>query len=724
MSSICPASSAVLALSDTDVVNLRKEKKNKKLLERSLDVQLECEVRFKNTGKANVSLEGVKWTGSSDLCGSCLFCNLVVDGLQRESQYLELHSHYKAFLESVDGGEPETVALNYKLKKLEYHRDPSKWQSGEVEEIEWDVHITLIRGSITLTSAISVANGRPKSLDFAVAFQMFGAQDDPVCEVLGLHRRALASSALCDSNITKIKSWITDCESDHDKCSVPRSDDFSPRRLLDVGDPKCGDGLKLIESSDITQLDGMKAHRVHYLALSYCWGSSGVSLTTTHDTLSSRRSFIAFDSMPQAFQDAVQVARTLGIQYLWIDSLCIIQGDKGDWEAESSKMAEIFSNAHLTIIAARGDSCNESFLRRDPKKTCSVPNNLAGGITGGYGLRYRRHWGGDKMAEILDGKWISRGWTFQEERLARRVLLFGENKFFFDCKTSERMEDTERSKARPDWVDTVQDLDMDEHLKILRPIHRESQPLKIRTSFDHWQTLCSHYSRRQLTYASDKLPAISGIAKQTAKRVESDYLAGLWRPHLLHDLFWHTKRLATRPEVYRAPSWSWASVDGHIAWSTWRWCNSEQCEEFLQILEAYTVVAGIDPYGAVKDGYLKISGKTVEVDRPSSETMLPSSRGQTWHMTYNGQIFANGKLDAALPAEDSDSKLYALLAAKCKMKKGHVPTPRGLVLEKTTSVRDDGLPEFRRIGSFRVTTAEENHLRAWRAAEPLTLIIV
>jgi hypothetical protein len=723
--SICSASSAVLALSDVDVRNLATEKKNRKLLERYLDVHLECEVTLKNTGKRDATLKVVKWSGSSDLCGSCPFCDLMVDGLQRESQYLALHSHYEAFLGSADQHDLQTLYLTYKLKRLEYRRDPSTWQVGEVEEIQRDVHIILIRGSIALAPATAVTDGRLKPLDFAVTFEIFGAQEDQACKALGLHRRPLTSSTLSEPNIAKIKSWITECESLHGKCSIPNGDGFSPRRLLDVGNPNCGDGLKLIESSETIHSSVTNTDSTKYMALSYCWGPPGYRLTTTHSTSPSRRSLITLDSLPLAFRDAVQVARLLGIRYLWIDSLCIIQDDKGDWEAESSKMAEIFSNAYLTIVAARGDSCNESFLKRDPNKvTCSVPIFLDGGFTGSYSLRYRRHWGSDKMVEIADGKWMSRGWTFQEERLARRVLLFGENKFFFDCKTSERMEDTDRGKGRPAWVDTVQDPDVDEYMNQLRPIHSDSQAFKPRTSFDHWQTLCSHYSNRELTYPSDKLPAISGIAKQTAKRVESDYLAGLWRSHLLHDLFWHTKYLATRPHVYRAPSWSWASVEGHIAWSTWRWCATDQCEEFLEILEANTVVAGVDRFGAVKDGHLKISGKTVEIDRPATETMLASSKEQTWNITYEGQVFAKARLDAALPAEDNGNKIYALLAAKCKMKKGHIPTPRGLVLEKTTSVRDDGLPEFRRIGSFRVTSAEEDQLRAWRGSEPGTLIIV
>jgi hypothetical protein len=726
MSNICQASAAILALSDADLRNLASAKKNKKLLERYIDVHLDCYLKLENSSDFDGHLEVAGWSGSSGLCGGCQFCSLVADGLQRESQHYRLYDHYQALLEPFKGEYPRTVGLKFmlKLKRLEYHRDPSNWNFGEKSEIMWDIHIVLIRGTVTLLSTLNMEI-RPSSLDIEVAFEMFGAEDDPVSVALSLHRRPLASSALSETNVVKIKSWIEDCEISHVECVRPKHDVFLPTRLVDVGHPDCGDNLRLIQSSDTFKPGFKEVEQAHYMALSYCWGSSEQLLTTTHETLPTRLSLITFDSIPQALQDAVRVARILGIRYLWIDSLCIIQDDKADWQVESSRMSEIFSNAHLTVVAARGSSCTDSFLRRDHKLiTCSVPFSLADEISGQFGLRYRRHWWSDKMAEIVDGGWITRGWTFQEERLARRVLLFGQNKFFFDCKTLERLEDTSRCKGRPDWVGTVRDESVDEKFGHPRRISSDSHLSNNRTSFDHWQTLCSHYSRRVLTFASDKLPAISGIAKQTAKRVHSDYLAGLWRAHLMHDLFWHTKHLSKRPDTYRAPSWSWASVDGHIAWSSWRWCATGQCEQFFQILEAHTVVSSLDPYGAVKDGYVKISGKMVEIDRPTTENMLPSSQGQTWYAIYEGQRFASARLDVALPDATNRGKLYALLAASCKVKKGQAPVPRGLILEKTQSTRDDGLTQFQRVGVFRVSLVNEDHLRAWRTSEDQTMIIV
>lgn len=725
MSAVCAAGAAILALSEDDLQGLASAK-HKKLLERYVNIQLDCDLTTNGPEDSRGFLNVVRWSGSSDLCGGCPFCNVVVDGLRRECRHHGLHNHGQALPLPQERRYPETFRMRVLFKKLEYHRDPSKWLFGQKEEIMWDIQLLLLRGTATLTPSVRLEEVRAELRSVEVAFELFG-EDDVISTIWGLHRRPLEPSTLSQVNITKIKSWITDCENDHFDCQNNMVRDFLPTRLLDVGDRSSGHHVRLIQSSDSLSIAPGKYKQHNYMALSYCWGPPEGSFTTTRETLPNRLSLITTDSMPQTFRDAVSLARDLGIRYVWIDSLCIIQDDKEDWQSESSKMAEIFSSAYLTVVSARGDSRTDSFLQRDhPLITCSVPLPTTDMISGHFGLRYRRHWRTDKMAEIIDGRWITRGWTFQEERLARRVLMFGENKFFFDCITLERMEDTDRCKGRPDWVETVRNPSAEDEFPAPSRADSNSYLFNNRTSFDHWQTLCSHYSRRVLTFSSDKLPAISGIAKQTAKRVQSDYLAGLWREHLMHDLFWHTKHLAERPDTYRAPSWSWASVDGHISWPTWRWCAIGECEQFFQILEARTDVLGVDPYGAVKAGHLKISGKLIDIDRPAVDDMLPSSRGQTWYPTYDDKPFASARLDVALPSADMEKRLYALLVAKCKVRKGKDPLPRGLILEMTGGISDDGLDEYRRVGIFRVSPEEEeqDYLNAWEASQAQIIVIV
>lgn len=104
-----------------------------------------------------------------------------------------------------------------------------------------------------------------------------------------------------------------------------------------------------------------------YLALSYCWGSHQdveKQLKTEATSISDRKRGFRDDSVPFCIRDAFKVTRTLGIRYLWVDALCIIQGDTEDWEKQSAQMAEIFRGAYAVICAAASESCHQGFLER------------------------------------------------------------------------------------------------------------------------------------------------------------------------------------------------------------------------------------------------------------------------------------------------------------------------------------------------------------------------
>jgi len=117
----------------------------------------------------------------------------------------------------------------------------------------------------------------------------------------------------------------------------------------------------LFQAESLNLLQTSRGQRGRYAALSYCWGDS-LPLETTTTNLQAHESAIGFEKLPQTLQDAVMVVRYLGIRYVWIDCLCILQDSKADWEREAARMADIYSNAYLTLAASRAKHCGEGFL--------------------------------------------------------------------------------------------------------------------------------------------------------------------------------------------------------------------------------------------------------------------------------------------------------------------------------------------------------------------------
>jgi hypothetical protein len=135
----------------------------------------------------------------------------------------------------------------------------------------------------------------------------------------------------------------------------------------------------------------------------------------------------------------------------------------------------------------------------------------------------------------------------------------------------------------------------------------------------HWRQIVFAYSGLDLSLEKDKLPALSGAAKQMSKRRPGDeYLAGLWRKSILADLAWtFFCPNGRRPSVWRSPSWSWASLDGEVIYGKW----DSEAQYYSSCVNASVTPSGSDPTGQVTSAYIVLSAPVVSVQVQEAPTL-------------------------------------------------------------------------------------------------------
>ncbi|EEY19276.1 conserved hypothetical protein [Verticillium alfalfae VaMs.102] len=214
----------------------------------------------------------------------------------------------------------------------------------------------------------------------------------------------------------EIRQLLHECEEEHPACSQVTGE--LPRRLLHVG-PAARPDLRVTASFP---------EDARYIALSHCWGPDA-PLTTTWATLTQREEGIEWKDLPRTFQDAITVARQLDVEYMWIDSLCIIQDDEDDWAVESLKMGFIYERAYLTVAAATAAGDRQGFLGGSPGREHFASRTIDMDPFGGpSGVQARRVF--DVRATTLQDPLHTRAWTFQERIMPRRILTFSSAVFF------------------------------------------------------------------------------------------------------------------------------------------------------------------------------------------------------------------------------------------------------------------------------------------------------
>jgi len=368
-----------------------------------------------------------------------------------------------------------------------------------------------------------------------------------------------------------VRTWLQECTSGHRACNMAKPE-WYPSRLVDIGSSG-GSPFSIVSGSEVSP--GQK-----YITLSHRWGLSNIPRITIQNLPAFKRGKPA-SVLPPSFQHAMIIARRLDIRYIWIDSLCIIQdGDNGhDWRQEAPLMKEVFANAFCSLSANWASDSAGLFFHRDVGLFNQVQQRLLlkdddGGI---FSESYTLFSAGDNWAnEVLDAPLNKRGWVLQERILARRIIHFCRREIFWEC-CEKTVSESFPAMLPPTHPNTGNPL-LASHIQALKQMvhsRKNGVPAEIGPRegeaasrlYGIWHSIVELYTKCRLTKQSDKLVAIAGLARSLSPFLQDRYIAGVWSKNLVNELTWYVKepepvsRGSSHP--YRAPSFSWASANGH-----------------------------------------------------------------------------------------------------------------------------------------------------------------
>ncbi|OQO03993.1 hypothetical protein B0A48_10636 [Cryoendolithus antarcticus] len=412
--------------------------------------------------------------------------------------------------------------------------------------------------------------------------------------------------------------WLDLCLDKHTLCrgrDALQAIGWYPKRLLQIDET--GDRVRLILTENETPLGP-------YATLSHCWGSKPICVLTA-DNMVDYSCEIPGKVLTKTFQDAIVTARRLSIRYLWIDSLCILQSGSGsdqDWRDHATAMRSVYSRSILNISVARAGSGDEgAFATRD-----------ASSVTASHVWWQVEHQ--PPAVELTESFWTirrtvqhtsaavrmlplySRGWVVQERYLAPRVLHFGSDRIFWECNEEPWIDESfpDGFSCCPDyepvinWPFNAADVVRPQLVPVVGP-----RTATMTSPHALWHDSIDAYTRCDLSFPDkDILVALAGIAENFGRSFSHEYVAGLFQQHLPYDLVWRHR--GERSESYRAPTWSWASIDGPIDMRFTNRCPPCNlcCQAYTEVLAVHVdLVDPLNVYGQLKSAELCLRGYVI-----------------------------------------------------------------------------------------------------------------
>ncbi|KAL7758356.1 hypothetical protein ACKLNR_012883 [Fusarium oxysporum f. sp. zingiberi] len=392
------------------------------------------------------------------------------------------------------------------------------------------------------------------------------------------------------------KRWLQECLDHHKECGETAEPQM-PGRLIYIGDSDCKT-LRLKDANTV--------QFVSYAALSYCWGDTGQNrFKTEKETLAMRKQGFDHMQLPNTLQDAVRVARTLGLDYLWVDALCIVQDCEEDKNKEISKMWQIYQSATIVISAASASHSDKGFLHERNLGSCYLSTwAIPWHKVDNEGNRFEdfAFCAEGEIRRVRKEPIDSRAWTLQENELANRVLRFGSSQMIWRCARGHLVDGGSNHEEPPDKDSTVD---------------------KVKGSYE-WTDIVEEFTTRSIGNAKDRLPAFAAVAADYAKRHNigpDQYRSGLWTSWLAFGLLWYIKDVddeATYPDILsteeKSPTWSWHLARSGISWPETIPYQGD-ADHFNLDVEGSQVELADDKveYGRVKGGSLEVSGALLKI---------------------------------------------------------------------------------------------------------------
>lgn len=242
-----------------------------------------------------------------------------------------------------------------------------------------------------------------------------------------------------------LRHWLQDCDNHHGQKNLNCASQTTfilPTRLLDVGIDNASPTVRLLKKDTLKAIvEDSGLNTLQYAAFSHPWGKvekGQKHFVANQDNLEEfSTTGILLENLPSTFKDAIRIVRGLGIQYLWIDSLCILQGPKGDFDEESKLMDAVFHSAYCVIAAASATGTSSEVITRSMPK---IPVIIAAVKNGKKHPLFIREPLEDFQRDVLDGPLSKRGWVLQERALARRTIFFTNKQVYMECVDGIRCE--------------------------------------------------------------------------------------------------------------------------------------------------------------------------------------------------------------------------------------------------------------------------------------------